>query len=577
MPGAPQFELLDQLHTSARSRVLRARGMDGAALIVKQPNQEFPSFQENARFHREYEIARRCAHPGVVAPLSLKYDSGRWTMLLADIGGVALDRLLRRRALAPAEFFAIAIQLCDAVEAVHAQGVIHKDINPSNLVWNAEAGLLQLIDFGIASELPQEAQGIVQPHALEGTLAYMAPEQTGRMNRLLDYRADLYAIGATLYTLLTGQPPFAARDPMELIHCHIARSPDWQRASLQALPDGLLAILQRLLEKNAACRYQSVRALRADLEACRDARAMRPARLAQRSARFVMPQTLYGRAAEVAALMAAFERAAQGGTELLLVAGYSGIGKSAVVGEVHKPIVERRGVFLAGKFDQFRRDVPYASLLEALRTQVAQLLGEPEAQLAAHRRQLHAALGDGLGVMVELLPELALVVGQVAAAPALAPEQAQARLARVLPEFIDVFAAPGRPLVIFLDDLQWADTPTLRMIELLVRRPAGNLLLIGAYRDNETPPAHPLSDMRARLERDGQRIAAIELAPLSPAQVRGLLSDALHAAAHDTELTELAGHCHRKTGGNPFFLNQFLQSMAEHGHLRYDAAGDRWQ
>ncbi|WP_426192803.1 diguanylate cyclase [Massilia sp. DWR3-1-1] len=577
MSAAPDFDLLDQLHTSARSRVLRARGRDGAALIVKQPNQEFPSFQDSARFRREFEIARRCAHAGVVAPLSLTQAGGRWTMVLADIGGIALDKLLRRRVLAPSEFFAIAVQLCDAVEAVHAQGIIHKDINPSNLVWNAEAARLQLIDFGIASELPQEAQGMVHPHALEGTLAYMAPEQTGRMNRLLDYRADLYAIGATLYTLLAGHPPFVAADAMELIHCHIARAPAWDLPALRTLPDGLLVILQRLLEKDAERRYQSLGALKADLEACRDARAPQPARLADRSARFVMPQTLYGREREVAALMAAFERAALGGTELLLVAGYSGIGKSAVVNEVHKPIVARRGAFLAGKFDQFRRDVPYASLIEALRTLVHQLLGEPEAQLAARRRQLHAALGAGLGVMVELLPELALVVGPVVAAAPLSPGQAQARLARVLPQFIDVFKAPGQPLVVFLDDLQWADAPTLRMIELLVRRQGGgNLLLIGAYRDNETGPGHPLSAMRARLERDALPVAVIDLAALTVQQVAALLGDALRADSAAAALLELARLCHRKTGGNPFFLNQFLQAMAEQGHLRYDAAGDCW-
>ncbi len=578
MSAAPHFDLLDQLHASARSRVLRARGADGTALIVKQPNQEFPSFQDNARFRREFEIARRCAHAGVVRPLSLSRSGGHWTMVLADIGGTALDKLLRQRALAPAEFFAIAVQLCDAVGAVHRQGVIHKDINPSNLVWNGEAQLLQLIDFGIASELPQEAQGLVQPHALEGTLAYMAPEQTGRMNRLLDYRADMYAIGATLYTLLAGRPPFVAVDAMELIHCHIARAPDWQLAALQELPDGLLAILQRLLQKDAERRYQSLAALKADLEACRDARSPLAPRLADRGARFVMPQTLYGREREVAALMAAFERSAAGAAELLLVAGYSGIGKSAVVNEVHKPIVARRGAFLAGKFDQFRRDVPYASLLEALGTLVRQLLGEPEAQLAEHRRRMRAALGSGLGVMVELLPELALVVGPTEAAAPLAPDQAQARLARVLPDFIDVFSAPGRPLVLFLDDLQWADAPTLRMIELLVRRAGkpgtGNLLLIGAYRDNETPPTHPLCAMRDRLKSDGQRIVTIELSPLNIAQVAALLGDALRVDA--AACAGLAALCHRKTGGNPFYLNQFLQAMAEAGHLRYAADGDRW-
>ena len=576
MSAAPNFDLLDQLHTSARSRVLRARGSDGAALIIKQPNQEFPSFQDNARFRREFEIARRCAHAGVVVPLSLTQTNGHWTMVLADIGGIALDKVLRRRALGTSEFFAIAVQLCDAVDAVHAQGVIHKDINPSNLVWNADTGVLQLIDFGIASELSQEAQGIVHPHALEGTLAYMAPEQTGRMNRLLDYRADLYAIGATLYTLLAGQPPFVAADAMELIHCHIARAPGWELPALQVLPHGLLAILQRLLEKDAGRRYQSLRALKADLEACRDARAPQPARLADRSARFVMPHGLYGRDAELAMLMAAFERAAAGGTELLLVAGYSGIGKSALVNEVHKPIVARRGAFLAGKFDQFRRDVPYASLLEALRTLVHQLLGEPEAQLAARRSQLQAALGADLAVMVELLPELALVAGAQAPPAALAPELAQARLARVLPAFIDVFKCAGQPLVVFLDDLQWADGPTLRMLELLARRQnGGNLLLIGAYRDNETAPSHPLNALRARLECDGEQVNVIALAPLSAPQVATLLGDALRVEV--AACAQLAALCHRKTGGNPFFLNQFLQAIAEQGQLRYDAAADCWQ
>ncbi|MFL6710396.1 MAG: serine/threonine protein kinase, partial [Massilia sp.] len=509
MSAALDFDLFVQLHSSRRSRVARAPGVDGAAVIVKQPNQEFPSFQENARFRREFEIARRCAHPAVVAPLTLAEAGGRWTITFADIGGVSLDKLLRQRALTPAEFFGIALQLCDAVAAVHAQGVVHKDINPSNLVWNASTGQLQLIDFGIASELPQEAQALVHPAALEGTLAYMAPEQTGRMNRLLDYRADLYAVGATLFDLLAGRPPFVVDDAMELIHCHIAREPDWDLPALQALPAGLASILRRLLDKDAERRYQGVAALAADLAAVRDARPPQATSLAGRTARwgarFIMPPALVGRDREVGMLMAAFERAAAGGTELLLVGGYSGIGKSAVVNEVHKPITARRAIFLAGKFDQFRRDVPYASLLEALRTLVRQLLAEPEAQLAEHRRRLRAALGAGLAVMVELLPELALVVGPVPAPAPLPPEQAQARLARVLPALIDVFAAPGRPLVLFLDDLQWADAPTLRMLEVLVRRGAeggsGKLLLLGAYRDNETPPTHPLTAMRERLLR----------------------------------------------------------------------------
>jgi serine/threonine protein kinase len=272
-------EIIEQLHDSSRSLVYRARAGDGTALVVKLPYQEFPSFQQLAQFKREYAIASRCRHPGVVRPLALRLHHGRWTMVQEDIGGLALDRLLGKQAAASPtatqaalpldDFFEIAAQLCAALREVHAQGVIHKDINPSNLIWNPDSRHLQLIDFGIACELPHESQGIVDPHALEGTLRYMAPEQTGRMNRRIDYRADFYALGATFYELLTGRAPFDAADEMELVHCHIARSPDWSHPVLARMPGALLAIVQRLLEKNAEQRYQSLQGLQSDLIACR--------------------------------------------------------------------------------------------------------------------------------------------------------------------------------------------------------------------------------------------------------------------------------------------------------------------
>jgi len=586
-------EIIEQLHDSARSLVYRARAADGRALIVKMPNGAFPSFQELAQFKREYAIARRCRHPGVVQPLALQPHGGRWTMIHEDIGGLALDKVLAargpgQRGLALDDFFEIALQLCDALDAVHQQGVIHKDINPSNLVWNARRRRLQLIDFGIACELPQESQGIVPPHALEGTLRYMAPEQTGRMNRRIDYRADFYALGATLYELLAGRAPFDARDEMELVHCHIARSPDWSLPALAALPARLPAIVRRLLEKNAEQRYQSLQGLRDDLAACRAAAsgpASAPAqrqeqalRLSDRDGRFLVPQTLHGREEAIAALLAAFERSAAGGCEMLLVAGAPGIGKSAVVNEVHKPIVARRGCFLAGKFDQFQRDVPYASLVQAFQGLVRQLLGEPGDVLERWAARLRDALGGGLGVMVELIPELALIVGPADAVPALAPDQARLRLARVFPRFVDVFAASGHPLVLFLDDLQWADAATLRMMELLMSAPSGrargHLLVIGAYRDNEVGATHPLAALRDKLLAGGVRLSTLVLDALTEPQVARMVAATVRVpAAGCAPLTRL---CLRKTGGNPFFLNQFLGSIHEAGHLRYRAPDDCW-
>jgi diguanylate cyclase (GGDEF)-like protein len=582
-------EIIEQLHDSSRSLVYRARAGDGTALVVKLPNQEFPSFQQLAQFKREYAIARRCRHPGVVRPLALEHSKGRWMMILEDVKGLALDKVLRERlaagrapaqpALALDDFFDIALQLCAALEEVHGHGVIHKDINPSNLVWNEERRLLQLIDFGIACELPHEVQGIVNPHALEGTLRYMAPEQTGRMNRRVDYRADLYAVGATFYELLTGQAPFEARDEMELVHCHIARSPDWSHPVLAALPGALPAIVRRLLEKSADQRYQSLQGLRSDLEACRAgmfaAAPSQPLRLSGHNGRFMVPQTLHGREDAVAALLAAFERSAEGSSEMLLVAGYSGIGKSAVVNEVHKPIVARRGCFLAGKFDQFQRDLPYAPLIQAFQGLVRQLLGEPEETLRLWAGKLHGALGKGLGVMVELIPQLALIVGPTEALPHLPPDQAQRRLARVFPRFVEVFACAGHPLVLFLDDLQWADAATLRMIELfMVSGDSGHLLVIGAYRDNEVDAVHPLVALRDKLRDKGVRLATLALDALTEPQVARMVSATVRVPAADC--APLASLCFRKTGGNPFFLNQFLGSIHDAGHLRYRAAGDCW-
>lgn len=581
-----EHEITEHLHESARSLVYRARGADGTAFIVKLPKQAVPSHLQLAQFKREYAIARRCRHRGVVHPLALQLHRGRWTMLHEDIGGLSLDKVLRARMAAGPrpgqaglgldDFLDIALQLCAALEEVHAQGVIHKDINPSNLVWNGERRLLQLIDFGIASELPHEHQGIVSPAALEGTLRYMAPEQTGRMNRRVDYRTDFYALGATFYELLAGQPPFAADDEMELVHCHIARAPDWSHPALRALPSRLLAIVQRLLEKNAELRYQSLHGLRSDLASCRASSPVRGAGLSDHNERFLVPQALHGREDAISALLEAFERGAAGQRTMLWVTGHPGIGKSAVVNEVQKPIVARRGCFLAGKSDQFQRDVPYASLVQAFQELVRQLLCEPDASVQQWAGGLRTALGSGLGVMVDLIPELALLVGPTAPAPAMTPEQARLRLHRVFPRFVDVFAAAGRPLVLFLDDLQWADTATLRMIELVMSsREKGHILLIGAYRDNEVDAHHPLAGLRDRLHAGGgPQAPTLALGPLTETQVGRIVSAATRVAPSDcTALTRL---CFAKTGGNPFFLNQFLASIHEAGHLRYRAADDCW-
>ena len=582
------YEVIEQLHSGPRSLVWRVRGDDGAALVVKVPNQQFLSFQQLASFKREYAMAQRCRHPGVAQPLALERHDGRWTMIMEDAGGQALDKVLceqlaRRTApsqpaLALDDFFDIALQLSAALEAVHQQGLIHRDINPANLVWHGERRLLQLIDFGIACEPPSENEAQAATHQLEGTLRYMAPEQTGRMNRRIDYRADFYALGATFYELLTGQPPFDADDEMELVHCHLARMPDWSHPALAGLPGKLLPLIQRLLEKNPAQRYQSLQGLRSDLADCRNPAPSGHNALSAHDARFRVPSTLRGREEAVAVLLAAFDRIRAGRCEMLLVAGHSGIGKSALVREVQQPVMASHGYFVSGKLDQLQRDVPYAALVQAFQALVQQLLGQSAAALQQWAGQLREVLGSGLGAIVELIPELALIVGPTEPTPAATPAQAQLRLDRLFPRFVQVFASAGQPLVLFLDDLQWADAATLRMLELLMlscdAHDGGALLVIGAYRDNEVGEAHPLAVLRNKLLGRGARVTTLALPALSEPQVAQVVAATVRVAASDcAALTRI---CHQKTAGNPFFLRQFLAALNEDGHLRYRSDADHW-
>ena len=442
-------------------------------------------------------------------------------------------------------------------------------------------GHVWLTGFGIASQVPRERQAPAPPEIIAGTLAYMSPEQTGRMNRSIDARSDLYSLGVTLYQMLTGVLPFVAADPLEWVHCHIARQPI-APADLGVVPEPLSAIVMRLLAKNAEERYQTAAGLEADLRRClsewQSGGRIDPFPLGTNdfSDRLLIPEKLYGREREIDALLAAFDRVVvQGTAELVLVSGYSGVGKSSVVNELHKVLVPPRGLFAAGKFDQYKRDVPYATLAQAFQMLVRQILVKSEAEVGHWRHALVDALGPNGQLMVDLIPEVEFVIGKQPPVADLPPQEARGRFQLVFRRFLGAFAHPEHPLALFLDDLQWLDTATMELLERLVTDPdVRHMLLIGAYRDNEVSPSHPLMRTLTAIRDAGARPQEIVLAPLGLDDVERIIADALHCGQDSGGALALL--VYEKTGGNPFFTIQFLTSLAEEGLLRFDRAAAVW-
>jgi serine/threonine protein kinase len=468
-----------------------------SAVLVVLPAAEHPSPSSLDRLAHEYGLTDELDKAWAAQPLDLVRDGGRAMLVLKDPGGEPLDLLLG----APMEvghFLRLATRIATALGKLHQRRLVHKDIKPANILVNSATGEVWLTGFGIASRLSRERQAIEPPEALTGTLAYMAPEQTGRMNRSIDSRSDLYALGVTFYQMLTGALPFAAADPMELVHCHLARWPVPPADRVKVIPSAVSAIIMRLLAKTAEERYQTAAGLENDLRSCltrwEARRRIDDFPLGQHDTpdRLLIPEKLYGRQREVETLLASFNRVVNGGApELVLVSGYSGIGKSSVVNELHKALVPPRGLFASGKFDQYKRDIPYSTLAQAFQSLIRPLLGKSEADLAPWRDALRETLGPSAGLIVDLVPELKLIIGEQSPVPELPPQQAQSRFQLVFRRFIAVFARPEHPLALFLDDLQWLDAATLDLLEDLLTQPdVQHLMLIGAYRDNEVSSAH---------------------------------------------------------------------------------------
>ncbi|MBD2518544.1 AAA family ATPase [Nostoc sp. FACHB-973] len=593
------YQITEQLYTSFRTLVYRAiREDDRLPVIIKLLHQEYPTFSELLQFRNQYTIAKNLDLQSIVRPYSLEPYHNSYALVMEDFGGISLREWMKTAMESNPnfleEFLDIAIALSEILEGLYRHRVIHKDIKPANILINPETKQVKLIDFSIASLLPRETQEIQNPNVLEGTLVYLSPEQTGRMNRGIDYRSDYYSLGITFYELLTGQLPFECSDPMELIHCHIAKQPPilgrgaGGREQGGEIPQVLCEIVMKLMAKNAENRYQSALGLKHDLEVCRrqlqETGEIKAFELGKRDIcdRFIIPEKLYGRQAEVEILLDAFERIANPpesglrGVEIMLVAGFSGIGKTAVVKEVHKPIVRQRGYFIKGKFDQFQRNIPFSAFVQAFRDLMTQLLSESDARLEQWKSKLLQALGENGQVMIEVIPELESLIGKQPPATELSPSAAQNRFNLLFLKFTQVFTAPEHPLVIFIDDLQWADSASLKLMHLLMSEvDIGYLLLIGAYRDNEVNPVHPLILTLDEIQKLGATVNRITLAPLDQLSVNHLVADTLSCSLElAAPLTDLVLS---KTKGNPFFCNQFLKALHQDQLITFNFEGGYWE
>ena len=558
-------------------------GADGSrsTVLTVTPAGEVPSAASLDRLAHEYGLRKELDGSWAVRPLALARERGRTTLVLEDPGGDVLERLLGE----PMQvdlFLRIAVGLAEAVARLHRTGLVHKDIKPAHILVDPASGAVRLTGFGIASRLPRERPAPDPPEEIAGTLAYMSPEQTGRMNRSINARSDLYSVGVTLYRMLTGVLPFSASEPMEWVHHHVARRPLPPAERVCGLPLALSAIIMKCMAKTVEERYQTAASLAADLQRCR-AEWEREGRIAPFAPgahdtpdQLRIPEKLYGREQQVGSLLAAFERVLeQGRPELVLVSGYSGIGKSSVVHELDRVLVPTRGLFAYGKFDQYQRDIPYATLGQAFQGLIRALLAKSDAELGSWRDALRDALGPNGALMVALVPELKLIIGEQPPPPELPSQDAQHRFQLVFRRLLGVFARREHPLVLLLDDLQWLDPATLDVLEHLLTQPdVGPVLLIGAYRENEVSFNQPLMRKLHALRQAGAPIQEIPLRPLARDDVRQLVADALHCAPE--QASDLAELVHGKTGGNPLFVVQFLSALTEEGLLAFDHEEARW-
>ncbi|MDM8516495.1 AAA family ATPase [Desulfobacterales bacterium HSG16] len=579
------YRTLSKIHAGTETEVFRGiHNETEKPVIFKVTKDNYPSPELIARFRHEYEIILNLDQEGIVHPIGMEKCKNKRVIIFEDIGGDSLKKNMAERILSLEESLEIAIEITQSLAEVHSTHIIHKDINPSNIIYCRQSKQVAIIDFGISTILTCENTQLKSPDVLEGTLAYISPEQTGRMNSTLDYRCDFYSLGVTLYELFTHRLPFTTTDPLELLHCHIAKRPDSPCEINSETPKNVSEIILKLMAKNPKERYQSASGIKHDLVICLD--HLRSGKKISGflpgandfSDVFHIPLNLYGREKEIESIREVFDRVIIGKREMVLVSGYSGVGKSVLVKEIFKHISIDKSRFncISGKFDQLQRDIPYSALAKAFRDLVRQLLTESSDRLAVWRKRLQKALGENGKIITEMIPEVEQIIGVQPEVSKLPSSEARNRFNMIFSRFIRVFCSHKHPLAIFIDDLQWADAATLKLIELVMTDEENNyLFFIGAYRENEVNSTHPLMTTLDDIHEQNIALNRFRLSPLSLKHIISVISDTVHDTGE--QVNRLARLVIRKTGGNPFFVNRFLDTLYREDLINFDMNKKKWR
>ncbi len=577
-----KFKPIETIYQSRRTVVYRAvRETDRLPVILKTRNEPPGGGPEPGLAH-EYALAKTLEGEHSAGYLALEHTGQKSILVLRDDNMNTLKPVIPEGGFDLPPFLKLAAAVTSAIEEIHAANIVHKDINPSNILWDPAAHRLKIIDFDIALRLPREKPAAGDPEHPEGTLAYLSPEQTGRIERTVDYRTDLYSLGVTFYEMLTGQLPFTAADAMELVHCHIAKTPVPPHAKQPNIPKAISEIVMKLLEKSPDHRYQGAPGLAYDLAEC--TRQMHkhgkltPFPLGSRDipGTLQIPEKLYGRKKEIDTLAGAFERTSRGTIEAIFVSGSSGVGKSALVDELRNVVIRRGGFFASGKFDQVKKNIAYSAISRLFQDLLRQFVGEGTTKRDRWKEKLSAAVGSNGRLAAELIPGLEALIGPQPPIESRDPTEIRNRFNQVFVDLINVFAREEHPVVMFLDDLQWADRAGLDLMkQIAAHTDTGYLLFIAAYRNDGPYRRHPGTRLADTLSEEGVPVLSLDLSSLDRRNTNRLIADSLRLSPSET--APLSEPVYKKTGGIPFFVGVLLRSIFEEGILNFSHKhGWRW-